>query len=173
MRLWLLVVLVSCGSTPEIDAGQAATGGGTEATGGGCPRGGCAVGGGNFSSSGGGVATGGGSATGGGAAVADVFVTLKYDFESCCFSCDCKRCQLNHCTVTKQMPPTKFAALRTSSLGTCAVSQTASDGYMADCTALCTTRTPGCFSGGKTYPDTVITCTTIADTAFGSCGWTP
>ncbi len=138
------------------------------------PRG--MTGGGAGGGTGGGVSSGGGAGGGGGGAVEpSVFVTLRFDNAQCCTTnCGtCRFCTPLACTVTKAILASRFQQLRTGSLSSCLVTQTATDGYDADCTAKCTTRPATCVLGGFDRSDTVISCASITGTLEGSCTWTP
>lgn len=121
---------------------------------------------------GGGMASGGGVAAVGGGGGPQVFVSLSWDYATCCINgCACQQCRTWSCAVTKAMSQAKFNELRVGPLSRC--STTASgDAYSVDCRD-CTTNSTTCGTAGNLYPDTVATCRPVENTSSSRCEWTP
>lgn len=80
------------------------------------------------------------------------------------------------CRVTRTVTASRFQSLRTGDLSACLVTQTATDGYSADCTGRCMTAQTQCRMGTMTYSDTVITCpfvpnVSLVNASLSPCDW--
>lgn len=142
------------------------------------PSQGGGAGGGTGSGAGGGTGTGGGG--GGGVPVmepakpARVFVTLKYDYKTCCDLpypqvCWCAQCSVTRCVLTQEMDVADLNASRVAAYSSCQVSQTSSDGYTVQC-AQCVEADGTCsVKGGPAQYDRKATCSGKAGPL--ACAW--